>query len=107
MVAELEGLKTLQPDSTAGHEPKAFPSLYHPQIIFLQRLFWRHVVLCKYDYIFQSSSAVFVVNSFMRVRIVTKSANYLCRVRLSACISVFPTGRISEKFDIGDFMKIC
>ena len=37
----------------------------------------------------------------MRVRIVAKRAYYLCRVRLSACISVAPAGRTSVKFDIG------
>ena len=37
----------------------------------------------------------------MRVRIVAKRAYYLCRVRLSARISVAPAGRTSVKFDIG------
>jgi len=55
--------------------------------------------------VFQSCTAVYVVNSFMRVRIVAKGAYYLCRVRLSARISKTPTGRISMKFDIGGLRK--
>jgi hypothetical protein len=43
----------------------------------------------------------------MRLRIVAKGAYYLCRVRLSARISMVPTGRISIKFDTGGLMKIC
>jgi len=33
---------------------------------------------------------------------VTRSAYYLCRVRLSACITAALTGQISVKFDTGD-----
>jgi len=44
---------------------------------------------------------------FRRVRIVAKSAYYFRHVYpsvcLSASISTAPTGRISVKFDIGDF----
>jgi len=32
---------------------------------------------------------------------------FIISVRLSACISVVPTGRISVKFDVGDFLKFC
>jgi hypothetical protein len=51
--------------------------------------------------IFQSRTAIYVVNSFMRVRIVAKGAYYLCRVRLSARIGMAPTERISMKLAIG------
>jgi hypothetical protein len=40
-----------------------------------------------------------------RVRIDVVSAQQFCRGRPSACISAVPTGRISVKFDIGDFYK--
>jgi len=55
--------------------------------------------------IFKSCTAIYVVNSFMRVRIVAKGAYYLCRVCLSARISMAPTGRISIKFDVGGLCK--
>jgi hypothetical protein len=41
----------------------------------------------------------------MGVRIVAKSAYYICHVRLSTRISAAPTGRISMKFQIGNFYE--
>jgi hypothetical protein len=43
---------------------------------------------------------------FRCVSIVMKSTCYLCHVHPSAWFSTAPTGRISMKFDIWDFMKI-
>jgi len=51
----------------------------------------------------QETWPVSTLNLLRRVRIVPKSADYLRRIRLSACISAAVTGRIYVKFDIEDF----
>jgi hypothetical protein len=41
----------------------------------------------------------------MGVRIVAKSASYICHIRLSTRISAAPTRRVSVKFQVGKFNK--
>jgi len=68
------------------------------------------LLVCMYVYIY-IYIYIYIPINFRHVRIISKSAYYICHFRLSVCLPLHlsacnraaPTGRISMKFDIDNF----